>query len=109
MIILDKALQARAEQGNPIKVAILGGGFMAQGLTNQIVNSVPAMSMVAIYSRKPQKAIHVLNYSGLENPVEAITQSQLDDAIRDWKPVFTQHAMLLARSQQVQLIVDTTG
>ena len=30
MIIVDKALEARAEQGNPIKVAILGGGFMAR-------------------------------------------------------------------------------
>ena len=29
MIIVDKALEARAKQGNPIKVAILGGGFMA--------------------------------------------------------------------------------
>ncbi len=109
MIIIDNALKARAEQGKPIKVAILGGGFMAQGLTNQIVNSVPAMSMVAIYSRKPQKAIHVLTYSGLENPIEAIGQSQLDDAIRDGKPVFTQDVMLLARSEQVDLIVDTTG
>src|SRR6476660_6739698 len=109
MIVVDKALQARAEQGNPIKVAILGGGFMAQGLTNQIVNSVPGMSMVAIYSRKPQKAIHVLNYSGLENPIEAVTQSQLDDAIRDGKPVFTQDVMLIALSEHVYLIVDTTG
>src|SRR5438874_4176395 len=109
MIIVDKALQARAQEGNPIKVAILGAGFMAQGLTNQIVNSVPAMSMVAIYSRKPQKAIQVLSYSGLENPIEAITQSQLDDAIRDGKPVFTQDVMLVARSEQVDLIVDTTG
>jgi predicted homoserine dehydrogenase-like protein len=109
MIILDKALQARAEQGNPIKVAILGGGFMAQGLTNQIVNSVPGMDMVAIYSRKPQKAMHVLNYSGLKDPIEAITQTQLDDAIRDGKPVFTQDVMLLARSEHVNLIVDTTG
>ena len=109
MIVVDKALQARAEQGNPIKVAILGGGFMAQGLTNQIVNSVPGMSMVAIYSRKPQKAIHVLTYSGLENPTEAVTQSQLDDAIREGKPVFTQDVMLIARSEQVDLIVDTTG
>src|SRR5881394_3091762 len=109
MIIVDNALKARAEQGKPIKVAILGGGFMAQGLTNQIVNSVPAMSMVAIYSRKPQKAIHVLNYSGLENPIEVTAQSQLDDAIRDGKPVFTQDVMLLARSEQVDLIVDTTG
>ncbi len=109
MIVVDKALQARAEQGNPIKVAILGGGFMAQGLTNQIVNSVPGMSMVAIYSRKPQKAIHLLNYSGLENPIEAVTQTQLDDAIGDGKPVFTQDVMLLARSEHVDLIVDTTG
>jgi len=109
MIIVDKALEARAEQGKPIKVAILGGGFMAQGLTNQIVNSVPAMRMVAIYSRKPQKAMHVLNYSGLEDPIEAITQTQLDDAIRDGKPVFTQDVMLLARSGHVDVIVDTTG
>src|SRR5438105_12926869 len=109
MIIIDNALKARAEQGKPIKVAILGGGFMATGLTNQIGNSVPAMSMVAIYSRKPQKAIHVLTYSGLENPIEATAQSQLDDAIRDGKPVFTQDVMLLARSEQVDLIVDTTG
>ncbi len=109
MIIVDQALKARAEQGNPIKVAILGGGFMAQGLTNQIVNSVPGVNMVAIYSRKPQKAIQVLSYSGLKDPIEGITQVQLDDAIRDGKPVFTQDVMLLARSEQVDLIVDTTG
>jgi predicted homoserine dehydrogenase-like protein len=109
MVIVDKALEACAEQGKPIKVAILGGGFMAQGLTNQIVNSVPGMTMVAIYSRKPQKALHVLNYSGLENPIEAVTQSQLDDAIRAGKPAFTQDVMLLARSEHVDLIVDTTG
>jgi predicted homoserine dehydrogenase-like protein len=109
MVIVDKALEARTAQGKPIKVAILGGGFMAQGLTNQIVNSVPAMRMVAIYSRKPQKALHVLDYSGLENPIEAVTQSQLDDAIRAGKPAFTQDVMLLARSEHVDLIVDTTG
>jgi predicted homoserine dehydrogenase-like protein len=109
MVIVDKALEARAEKGKPIKVAILGGGFMAQGLTNQIVNSVPAMRMVAIYSRKPQKALHVLHYSGLENPIEAVTQNQLDDAIRAGKPAFTQDVMLLARSEHVDLIVDTTG
>src|SRR5262249_42852933 len=109
MIIVDKALQARAAEGNPVKVAILGAGFMAQGLTNQLLNSVAAMSMLAIYIRKPQKAIHVLNYSGLQDPIEATTQNELDDAIRDGKPVFTQDVMLLARSEHVDVIVDTTG
>ena len=46
---------------------------------------------------------------GLENPIEAITQTQLDGAIGDGKPVFTQDVMLLARSEHVDLIVDTTG
>jgi predicted homoserine dehydrogenase-like protein len=109
MIIIDNALRARAEQRKPIKVATLGSGFMAQGLTNQIVNSVPGMKMVAIYSRKPQKAVHVLTYSGLENPIEASTQIELDDAIRAGKPAFTQDVMLLASSEEVDLIVDTTG
>ena len=82
MIIVDNLLKERASQANPIKVAILGSGFMAQGLTNQITRSAPAMDMVAIYGRRPQRAIHVLTYSGLENPIEAATQSQLDEAIR---------------------------
>ena len=33
----------------------------------------------------------------------------MDDAIRAGKPVFTEDVMLLARSEQVDLIVDTTG
>jgi predicted homoserine dehydrogenase-like protein len=47
MVIVDNLLKARAAEGKPIKVAILGSGFMAQGLTNQIVNSVAAMEVVA--------------------------------------------------------------
>ena len=109
MIIVDTLLKKREEQGKPIRVAILGAGFMCQGLTNQIANSAPGMRIVAIYSRKPEKAIHVLTYSGLTNPVEATTQSQLDDAIRAGKPVFTQDGFLLARSPEIDLIVDTTG
>ena len=31
---------------------MIGAGFMAQGLTNQIVNSVPGMRMVAVYNRQ---------------------------------------------------------
>ena len=48
MIIVDKALQAREEQGLPIRVGMIGAGFMGQGLTNQIVNSVHGMRMAAV-------------------------------------------------------------
>ena len=109
MIIVDKALNAREEQHKPIRVAMLGAGFMGQGLTNQIVNSVPGMRMVAVYSRQANKGLHVYSYSGLEDIVVAGRQRELDDAIRSGKPVVTEDAMLLARSEQVDIIVDTTG
>ena len=109
MIIVDNALKAREEQGKPIRVAILGGGFMAQGLTNQIVNSVPGMRLVAIYSRKLNKAFAIFAYSGLQDTVAATTQAQLEDAIRAGKPVVTEDAFLLARSEQIDVLVDVTG
>ena len=51
MYILDNALRAREAQGNPIRVGLIGAGFMARGLTNQIVNSFVGMGLVAIYNR----------------------------------------------------------
>ena len=48
MILVDNALRARDAEGRPMRVAILGAEFMAQGLANQIVNSTPGMRLVAI-------------------------------------------------------------
>src|SRR5439155_9312199 len=56
MIIVDRALKARAEEGKPIRVGMIGAGFMAQGLTNQIENSVPGMRMAASYNHRPHRA-----------------------------------------------------
>ena len=53
MIIVDRALAAHEAQGKAIRVGMIGAGFMGQGLTNQIVNSVRGMRMAAIYKRKP--------------------------------------------------------
>jgi predicted homoserine dehydrogenase-like protein len=109
MILVDNALKAREEQGRPVRVAMVGAGFMGQGLTNQIVNSVPGMRMVAVYNRNIKRAFHVYEYSGLKDIVAATTQQQLDDAIRAGKPVVTEDPFLLARSEHVDILVDVTG
>ena len=109
MIIVDNALKALAEKGKPIRVALLGAGFMGQGLTNMIVNRVPGMRMVAIFNRRVERALQVYQYSGLTEIVEANTQAQLEDAIRSGKPAITADAFLLAKSPQVDVIVDVTG
>jgi predicted homoserine dehydrogenase-like protein len=109
VILVDHALQVRHDAGKPIRVGLLGAGFMVQGLTNQICNSVPGMRVVAIYSRKPQRGRDVFDYSGQTGVVHVDTQRQLDQAIAAGVPVVTEDAFLLARSDLVDVIVDVTG
>jgi len=109
MIILDKALKAREEQGNPIRIGMIGAGFMGQGLTNQIENSVPGMRMAAVYNRRPERAFHVYDYAGRKGVVAASSQSQFDEAVRLGKPVVAEDAFMICRSPQIDVVVDVTG
>jgi predicted homoserine dehydrogenase-like protein len=109
MIIVDNALGLLEERRTPIRVAMIGAGFMGQGLTNQLVHSVPGMRMVAVYGRDTKKAFGVFRYAGLTNVVEASTQRQVEDAIRAGRPVVTQDALLLARAAGIDIVLDVTG
>src|SRR3954468_3372206 len=100
MIIVDKALEARAQQGKPIRVGMVGAGFMGQGLTNQITHSVPGMRMAAVYNRRPERAEHVYRYSGFEDIAKAGTQAQLDQAIRDGGAVVSEDPFMICRSSE---------
>jgi len=109
MILVDNALKAHAAQGRTIRVGILGAGFMARGLANQIINSTPGMTVAAVFSRRPERAIEALGYAGVSDIVEAGTQKAVDDAVRAGKAVASADAFLLARSPQIDVLVDTTG
>jgi predicted homoserine dehydrogenase-like protein len=109
MIIVDKALRAREERGTPIRVGMIGAGFMGQGLTNQIVNSVPGMRMAAVYNRHPERAIRVYRYAGRDDVAVACTQSALDSAVRRGLPVVAEDPLAICRSSEIDVVVDVTG
>lgn len=109
MIMVDTALKAREEQGKPVRVGMIGAGFMGQGLTNQIVNSVPGMRMAAIYNRRPQRAFDVYRYAGRDEVVAAGGQAALDAAIRRGVPVVAEDPMTICRSPEIDVVVDVTG
>lgn len=110
MIIIDNALRAREEAGRPIRVAMLGSGFMARGIANQLVNTAVGMRLVAIFSRRLDRARDAYRYAseGLD-PSPCATQGALDDAIRSGRPAITDDAMLLCRSEHVDVLLDVTG
>jgi predicted homoserine dehydrogenase-like protein len=109
MWIVDTALKALADHKRPIRVGIVGAGFMCQGLTNQIVNSVPGMRVVAISNRHPERAVAVFKYAGCQDIVLAESQLKFDNAAERARPVATGNPMLLARSPHIDILVDVTG
>src|SRR4051794_17513476 len=109
MIIVDTALQTREKEGRPIRVALIGAGFMSHGLANHIVNTTVGMRLVGVYNRTPQRAADLCEYAGVKDFASPITQHDVDLAIRDGKTVVTGDAFLLARSTQADVLVDVTG
>jgi predicted homoserine dehydrogenase-like protein len=109
MIIVDNALKARAAQDRPIRVGILGAGFMARGLANRIINTTPGMNVAAVFSRTPERAADLFRYAGVADLVEPGTQNAFEDALRERRAVVSADAFLLARSAHIDVLVDTTG
>lgn len=109
MIIVDRALRAREEEGRPIRVGMVGAGFMGQGLTNQIENSVPGMRMAAIYNRHPRRAVDVYAYAGHESVPSTASQVVLDERVSSGEPVVAEDPFLLCRSPEIDVLVDVTG
>jgi predicted homoserine dehydrogenase-like protein len=109
LYIIDSALKARQEAGNPVRVGIIGAGFMARGIANQIINSVPGMELVAVFNRGIDGAKRAYTEAGVEDFQVVNTVEDLEDSIRQDKYAVTDDAMLLCRAEGIDAIVEVTG
>ncbi|MDB4976264.1 MAG: putative NAD(P)-dependent oxidoreductase [Myxococcaceae bacterium] len=109
MLIIDTALKKREAEGKPVRVGMIGAGFMGRGLANQILNSVPGMVLSAVSNRSLAGAKRAYVDHGAAEPAVATTLAQLEDAIRAGKPVITEDADLLVDSDSIDCLVDVTG
>ena len=65
MILVDTALKVREMEGRPVRVGLIGAGFISRGLANHIVNTTPGMRLVAVYNRTLQRALDLCLYAGV--------------------------------------------
>ncbi|MEN8129483.1 MAG: Gfo/Idh/MocA family oxidoreductase [Pseudomonadota bacterium] len=110
MIIVDKALQKRQEKGDPIRVGMVGAGFMGRGIALQIFNSVPGMDLVAISNRSLDAAKRVYEEVGQQD-VDIIESSlsQLEQSISNGRYVVTEDPDLLCQTEMIDAIIEVTG
>ncbi|MBC7250175.1 MAG: Gfo/Idh/MocA family oxidoreductase [Anaerolineae bacterium] len=109
MVIVDKALEKREKEGNPIGVAMVGAGYMGRGIALQIITATPGMRLVAISNRTLAQAERAYRQAGIEAVKVVETVSQLERAIAQGQYAITEDALLLCRAQGIDAVIEVTG
>lgn len=109
MIIVDTALARRCEREGPIRVGIVGAGFVARNVALQIVTSVPGLKVAAIANRTLAKARTAYADAGVNDVVEADSRGALQVAIENGRPAVTSNLEALCSAPGIEAIIEATG
>ena len=109
MIIVDKALEERHNDDNPIRVAMVGAGYMGRGIALQIITATPGMRLVAISNRTLSEARRAYQEAGIDAVETAETVAQLEEALAQGRNAITDNAMLLCQAEGVDAVIEVTG
>jgi predicted homoserine dehydrogenase-like protein len=109
MIIVDRALQERERSGRPVRVGMIGAGAMGRAITNQIVNAVPGMRLVAISNRHLEAAVGAYREAGIVDVAVVDSMPGLDRAIAAGRPAVTDDPALLCQAGRIDALIEVTG
>ena len=109
MIIVDRALEERERSGDPIRVGMIGAGFMGRGIANQIVNSVPGMRLAAIANRHGDAGRRAYAEAGVDQIVSAESVHAVEEAIRGGRAVVAEDPMVVAEAEGIDVLIEVTG
>ena len=109
MIIVDKALKEREEQNNPVKVGIIGAGYMGRGTVLTIEKSVPGMKVAALYNRTIEKAKKAYEQAEIYSYKKAQSTEELEQLIDEGCYTITDNPDLLCEAGNLDVIIEATG
>ncbi len=108
MIAVDALLRQRQADGRPVRLGLVGAGFMAKGLVNQVVNSTPGVQLAVVCNRTPAKAHAVVTEAGA-TPVAAESVADVGRIAASGDVAVTDDIGLVTGADAVDVVVDATG
>jgi predicted homoserine dehydrogenase-like protein len=110
MIIVDNALAKRAAEGKPIRVGMIGCGFMGSGIVLQVATAIQGMEIVAIAVRKPDQAKQAFIDAGQGDDVTFCeTARDVEAAIARGKRAITEDPAAVGAAAGIDAIIEVTG
>ncbi|HEY8678502.1 MAG TPA: NAD(P)-dependent oxidoreductase [Candidatus Dormibacteraeota bacterium] len=107
---LGDRLEQRADEGNPVRVAVVGAGQMGTGLVIQMEH-LRGFHVIGIADINAERARHAFAQAGVASEQLAVVEDldQAQRAVEAGMRVVTRDAALLASVSGGEVVVDATG
>jgi len=110
MIIVDTALEKRERENNPIRVGVIGAGYMGRGLAIQIHSAFKSgMRLSALYNRTPEKAQQAFKQAGITSFSHADTTNDVEAAVAKNQAAICSDPLAICSADNIDVIVEATG
>lgn len=110
MIIVDKALQARKDARNPIKVGVIAAGFAGRGFVHQIELGTPdGISVSVVANRTLNEAAKAFTDIGIDDFHVVSSAAQLRSAVEHGKRAITDDPTLVTEAEGIECLVEASG
>lgn len=109
MVIVDTLLERRESQNQPIRVGIVGAGYIARGIAAQLLQDPLGIRLAAISNRTVAKAEQILNAAGRSDFESVSSTGQLDDAVTRDHVCVTDDPDVLCDSSAIDVLIDATS
>ena len=109
MIIVDTALEERERQGRPVRVGLVGAGYMGRGIALRMLAGMPGMRLVAIANRSIESAERAYRENGVEKISHVTSAASLDEAVTDGRFAVTTSAEAICTASAIDVVIEATG
>jgi predicted homoserine dehydrogenase-like protein len=109
MFIVDTALEQREKQGKPLRVGIVGAGYMGRGIATQLLRPPVGIRLAAISNRTLSKAEQALRDGGLAKFKNVTSAADLDESVSRGEVCVTENPLLLCDAKNIDVIIDATS
>jgi predicted homoserine dehydrogenase-like protein len=109
VIIVDRALERRQQEGNPIRIGMVGAGYMGQGMAAVIERNMVGMRVVAIANRTVENAERAFADAGVDTSEQVSDQATLDSLLARGGRAVTSDPLLLCRAPGIEAVIECTG
>jgi len=109
MILVDTALEKREKEGKPIRVGLIGAGYMGRGIALQFLSPLVGMRLVAIANRTLPDAERAYVQAGIDSVKTVGTVAELESAIDRGQFSVTDNAVLLCEAGNIDVVIEATG